>query len=104
LLGDDAHGAPIQSGEADQDVLGPRRLDLEEPAVVDDPRDDIVHVVRSRRVVRDDRVQSFVHPVGRIIRRRARWFGKVVLRQVGEDPGSQLECGRLVGCRQVGDT
>ena len=37
LLGDDADAPPAEPGEPDDDVRRPRRLDLEELAVVDDP-------------------------------------------------------------------
>ena len=43
--------------EAADDVLGPVLVHLEEVAVVDDAADDVVHVVRLVRVVRDQRVE-----------------------------------------------
>ena len=57
LLRDDADAPPAEAREPDDDVRGPARLDLEERAVVGDALDDVVHVVRPRRIVGDDRVQ-----------------------------------------------
>ena len=82
--------------EADDDVLRPARLDLEELAVVDDAVDDVVHVVGLGRVVGHDRVERRVAPVGRIAGLATRRVAEVVLRQVAEDPPGRRQRLRLV--------
>ena len=46
LLCDDPDAATPESREPDDDVLRPAGLDLEEPAIVHDPPQDVMHVVR----------------------------------------------------------
>jgi hypothetical protein len=57
LIPDHADGMAAEPREAADDVLGVRRLDLEESPVVDDRLDDALHVVRLVRGVRDQRVE-----------------------------------------------
>ena len=45
LVADDADGVAVEAGEAAHDRAGPVREVLEELAVVDDGRDDLLHVV-----------------------------------------------------------
>ena len=65
--------------------------------------DDTVHVVRLRRVIRDDGVECLITPIDGIRRRAERCVGQVVLRQVAEQsPGRGQRLG-LVPRRKVGD-
>ena len=57
LVGDDADAAAVDPAEADDDVGGVLGLDLEELVVVEDAPDDLVHVVRLVRRVRDQGVE-----------------------------------------------
>ena len=63
-LADDADRVAVQAREADDDVLGPVLVDLEELAVVDDEPDHVAHVVGLVRAVGDDRVELLVHALG----------------------------------------
>ena len=81
LVPDDADGVAVQSGEAADDVLGETLVDLEELPVVDDALDDLLHVVRLGRLVRDERVEL----------RRPPACGSVGSANGG---GSRLFCGR----------
>ena len=51
LVADDADRVPAEAREADDDVLGPALVHLEELAVVDDALDHVLDVVRPRGVV-----------------------------------------------------
>ena len=57
LVADDPDRVAAEAGEAADDVLREARLHLEELAVVDDLRDHLLHVVRLRRLVGDERVE-----------------------------------------------
>ena len=56
-----------QPREADQDVVGVAALHLEKAAVVHDPPDHVVHVVRLVGAVGDEVEQRFVAPVDRVV-------------------------------------
>ena len=71
-------------GESDDDVLGELLVDLEELTVIDDARDDLVHVVGLVRIVRDDLVQRVVNPADRVVGRNPRSLLHIVLRDVAE--------------------
>ena len=94
LLGHDPDAPTAEAGEADEDVGGPAGLDLEEVAVVDDARDDVVHVVRLRRVVGHDVVERCVAPVDGILRRQRRRIAEVVLGQEREQAPNVVQGGR----------
>ena len=68
LIGDNADGAPLDAGEADHDVSGEGRLDLEEVAFVHDLMDQLLDVVRLVRIVRDQRIEGVFAAVPRIAR------------------------------------
>ena len=103
LLRDDPHASPPEPREADQDVRRPARLDLEEVGVIDDPIDDLVHVVWQSRIVGHDPVQLDIHSVDRVRARPASGFGQVVLRQVREDPANRVERRGFVIGREMCD-
>ena len=67
LVGDDADRRALHPAEADHDVLRAVGLQLEEIAVVDGLDDQLLHVVRLVRVVRHQRVERHLEPVGRIV-------------------------------------
>ncbi len=96
--------ATAEPGEPDQDVRGPRRLDLEQLAVVDDPSNDVVHVVRPRRVVGHDRVERRVHAIARILALDRRRVREVVLRQVREQAADGVHRLGLVARGEMGDS
>src|SRR5205807_3004319 len=89
LLRHDAGGPAVQPRKAGEEVPGEVLVHLEKLAAVDDAPDDLAHVVRAVGILRDDRVQGRVHPVGRIRARDARGTLLVVLREVGDQPADQ---------------
>ena len=66
LVADDADGMPAEPREAADDVLGVALVHLEVVAVVDDELDHALDVVRLGRIVRDERVELGLLPVGRV--------------------------------------
>jgi hypothetical protein len=60
LVGDDAHRLAVHAGEADDDVLGEVRADLEEVGLVHDLQDQLLHVVGLVGVGRDQGVQRLL--------------------------------------------
>ena len=90
LLGDDAHAAPRQASEADDDVGGKVVVHAEEFAVVDDSLYHLVHVVGVRRVVRHQRAQLLVGAAGVVVLIADGRVVEVVLRQVGEKAANRL--------------
>ena len=60
-----------------------------------------MHVVRLARIVRDDEVERRIHPIDRVTRFDPRRVGKVVLRQVGQDPANRVESIGLVARGKV---
>ena len=103
LLRDDANRPAAKPRVADEDVARPRRLQLEELAVIHDATQDVVHVVRLLRFVGHDGVELRVHPVGRIARHDDRRIGEVVLGQVGEQPPHVVHRLRLVAGSEMRD-
>ena len=97
-------GRPLDAAEADDDVRGVAGLHLEELVVVEDAGDDLVHVVRLVRRVRDQRVELEVL-VGQVVldracrhrRRIARRIGVVVARQVAQQVADVVEGVLLAG-------
>src|SRR6185295_17965709 len=85
LVADETDGMAAEARETAKDVLGPVFVHLEEVAVVDDPPDDVVRVVRLVRVVRDQGVELRLLPLGRIGRLREGRRVEVVLRQEREE-------------------
>src|SRR5687768_4952721 len=55
LVADHPDGKAVEPRESTDDVLRPVLVDLEELLVVDDPHDDVAHVVRLGGVVGDER-------------------------------------------------
>jgi hypothetical protein len=84
LVGDHADAAPAEPGEADHQVPRVGGVDLEEPAVVDHPADQLLDVVGLVRVGRDQLVERLVLAVGRVVAGHRRRVVDVVRRQVGE--------------------
>ena len=103
LVGDDAHGATAKAGEADDDVLRVSVEELDKASVVDDRFDDLHHVVRLVRVVRDDGFQIFRQPIGRIRGLFERWRGIVVVGKEGQQVGRNGTCIVFVVGHEAGD-
>ena len=82
LVADDPDRVAAEPGEPADDVLGEARVHLQELAVVDDPPHDLLHVVRLRRLVRDQRVELRVLAVGWIDRGEVLRRVEVVLREI----------------------
>src|SRR5215208_1346077 len=102
LVPDDADGPPIEPGEADDQVLGPAFLNLEELPVVDHSLYRASNVVGALRGVGDKTRQVLVHPPGVIGRPEVRSALQIVLGQEGEQVAHVVEAGLLVGRREVG--
>src|SRR5271157_255186 len=98
LVGDDAHGFPVQPGEADHDVPGVMLLHLEEVAVVHDGVDHVLNVVRLIGFGGDDGVQALVNAVDGIGARFARRIFEVVGRNETEQLAHHAQAlGVIVG-------
>ena len=72
VVRDDPDAEALDAGEAAHDRRAVQRLELVKTRAVDEPRDDLVHVVLRADVPRDQRVQ-----VGRVVGRRL-WRDLVV--------------------------
>src|SRR6185312_9794071 len=59
LLRDDTNRAAVHTGEADDDVARPLRVDLEETAAIHHRLDYQLHVIWLIRIIGDDLVQQF---------------------------------------------
>ena len=81
----------VDPGEAAHDVHGPVREDLEEIAVVDDFRDDVLHVVRLRRCVGDEVEDPVAYAIRIISGLEERRVLEVVRRQEREEVANLLE-------------
>ena len=77
--------------ERAQDVARPALVDQEHRAVVDDAPDDLEHVVRLRRRVGDDGVETLVLPVDRVVVLHERRGIEVVRRDVTEEATQERE-------------
>src|SRR5215211_7680796 len=102
LVSDDADRPPIEPGEADNEVLGPTLLNLEELPVVDYALYRASNVVGALGGVRDQTRQVLIHPLGVISRPEVRCAFQIVLGQEGEQIAHVVEAGLLIGRREVG--
>ena len=80
-----------RDAKPDDQVRRVVRLDLEEDVVVHHRLDQVLDVVRPRRVVGDQGLERLVHPVGRVERRAQRRVPEVVL-------GRKVRSSRMPGC------
>src|SRR5215208_5837961 len=104
LVPDDADGPPIEPGEADDQVLGPAFLNLEELPVVDHSLYGTSNVVGALGGVGDQTRQVLVHPLRIVGGPEVRGALQIILRQEGEQVAHVVEAGLLVGRRKVGYT
>src|SRR5215203_4728544 len=102
LVPDDADGPPIEPSEADDEVLGPALLNLEELPVVDHSLYRTSNVVGALGGVGDQTRQVLVHPLRVVGRPEVRGALQIVLGQEGEQVAHVVEAGLLVGRREVG--
>ena len=104
LVGDQPDRPPVEAREGDDDVARVLGLDLEQHAVVDDAREQRVHVVGLRRLGRDQR-----RPAPRRRDRRGRCVGsrggssRLFWGRNASSVAQPLEQRRLVGERAVRD-
>ena len=103
LVGDDADRAALHAREAGDDVAGVRVLDLEEVGLVDDLGDQLLDVVGLVGVVRDQRVERGLGPVGAVAGRQLRHARLVVRRQEIEQPAHLQQRLDVVLVGTVGD-
>jgi len=104
LVGHDAHRAPVEAREADDDVGGEIRLDLEKVMLVRHDPDQRLHVVRLVRIVRQEAVQLGVLAVDGIGVLRQRGRVGVVLGEKRQELAQGFQRGVLAVIDQVGDT
>src|SRR5215210_6079853 len=103
LVPDDAYGPPVEPGEADDQVLGPALLNLEELPVVHHAPDSAADVVRALGGVGEQTRQLFLHPLRVVGGPEIRGALQVVLGEEREQVAHLVEAGLLVGGREVGD-
>ena len=103
LVADDADGMAVETGEAAHDVLRPVREVLVEVAVVDDGRDDLLHVVRLA-VARGEQLTCLGRLALRIVARlEPGRLLEVVGWQEREEIADLVEAGLLVRRHERGD-
>ena len=71
-------------GESDDDVLGEVLMDLEELAVIHDAPDDLVHVIRSVRIIGDNLVKAVIRAAHGVVGWDPWCLLHIVLGNVGE--------------------
>ena len=103
LVGDDPRRPAAEPRQAGDDRLGPLRLEVEVDAVVDDPADHLVHVVRLAVGLREDVEQLLVAAVDRVLGRHDRRRLLAVLREVAQVLLDPLDALLVVGDLEVAD-
>ncbi len=103
LVGDDADGRALHAREADDDVAGEARLQLEEIALVDHLGDQLLHVVGLVGAGRDQRVERRLDAVGRVPGRPHRRLLAVGGGQEIDEAAQLQERLDIVLEREVGD-
>ncbi len=103
LIGDDAHGTPVQPREAHHDVAGEVLMDFEEFAVIDHAMNDIGDVVGLVGFGRHQRVERRVHASGGVRGGTARRIVAIVLRQVAEQLADHAQALAIVGRDEMAD-
>src|ERR1022692_4036439 len=103
LIGDDAHGTPVQPREAHHDVAGKVLMDFEEFAVIDHAMDGILDVIGLVGFGRHQRVKRRVHAVRRVGGRAARRIVAIVLGQVAEQLADHAQALAVVRRDEMAD-
>ena len=105
LVGDDADGLSLDAAEPTQHIGGEQFVHLQEGVLVKHRGDDLVHVVGTIRLVRDEDVQLAIvvgdREVGLLIVVVDRRILEVVLWQVGEQIAHVLQRVILIGSQIV---
>src|SRR2546427_3416954 len=105
LIGDHADRPAGEPREPDDQVVAVVPLDLEKRRVVDDVAEDVVHVVRLRRLIRDDLEERLFAAVGRIVGRAGRGTVQIVAREERQQRANRadrLELGIVHEMRYAG--
>jgi hypothetical protein len=103
LVGDDPGGPAAEARQAGDDRPRPASLEVEPRAVVDDPADDLVHVVGGPGRRRQHVEQVLVRALHRIGTRTHRRRLVAVCREVGQIPADRLDAVPVVGGLEVAD-
>src|SRR5215212_1752578 len=90
-------GAPVEPGEADDEVLGPALLHLEELTLVHHAFYGAADVVGTLGEVRDQGRKALIHPLGVVRRSEVGRALQVVLGEEREQIAHVVEAGLLVG-------
>ena len=94
MVRNDADGSSVETGKTDDQVRGKLLVDFQEPAVVDNLGDDLLHVVRFVRTVGDDPVEKRRCAPGGI--------GGVDRRRIVHVVGGEIAEERLDGLQALG--
>ena len=96
LVGNDAYAAAVKAGKAGDDIGSEMLMHFVELAVIHDAADDILHIVRSIRVVRHHAVQRLILTIRVIASINNRSILHVVAGQEGQEVANLLDAVVLV--------
>ena len=102
LVADDADDMTVDPREPTHDVERPERMHFEEIAVVDDLRNELLHVVGLVGCVGDQIDDVVATPVGIVVRFEVGRVLEIVRRKKREEVAHLLEAALLVGCDERG--
>ena len=104
LVSYDTDALTIEASEADDDVLSPVTVDLEELTIVDDGTDDIIHIVALVGLIRDDGVEYIIDTIDGIRGLDTRGILHIVLGDEGEEVTDEADTLLFIVHCEVSDT
>ena len=104
LVGDDTYAAAVETGKASDDIGSKVLMHFVELAVIDNTADNILHIVRSIRIVRHYAVQGLILTIRVIAGINNRSILHVVAGQEGQEVTNLLYAVVLVLCGKVSHT
>ena len=101
LVSNHADATAVKTSKSNDDVFSIIWEQLEEFPIVNNFLNNTHHVVRSVRIVRDERFKLVVAAINWVFRRDVRWFSIVVIGKIRENFLNQKERIVLVVCNQT---
>ena len=101
LVGDDTCRATVETGETADDIFCVVFLNFHEVAVVHDSVDNIFHVIRFVRVVRNNLVEAVIYTCGIVLALEDGSLFHVVLRNERDKAANLSHCLVLCGSNEV---
>ena len=104
LVGNNTNTSAIKACKASNDVLSKMLMYFIEVAIINDRSNDILHIIWSIRIIRNDRIEGFIHTGCIIIRFDYRSIFHIVARQEAQKITDLLNAVLFIFCCEMSYT